>query len=136
MLRRLTGPPEQLAWVKDVDPDKRREAIVVLSSKRRYLREPYTKFYALSLTNDRDALVRGAAARALGLAGDPAYLPQLVAGLEDPVPVVRGDAAWAMDRVPGDSAIAPLTQHATQDASPDVRAACCRALRHYPLPQV
>jgi HEAT repeat protein len=132
----LAAPPEQVGWVDDPDPDKRREAIALMSSKPRYLQEPYTKFYALALTNDPDALVRAAAARALGLSGDPTYLPQLLAGLEDPSPVVRCDAAWAMDRVPGDSAVGPLARHAAADASPDVRAACCCALGHYALPQV
>ncbi|MCJ7543780.1 MAG: HEAT repeat domain-containing protein, partial [Phycisphaerae bacterium] len=107
-----------------------------LSSKKRYLQEPYTKSYALALTQDPDALVRAAAARALGLAGDPTYLPQLAAALEDRASVVRGDAAWALDRVPGDSAVEPLQKHAIQDGSSDVRAACCRALGRYGLSQV
>lgn len=125
-------PQEALGRLDDPDPDKRREAIVVLSSRQEYLQEPHTKFYSMAMANDRDALVRAAAARALGLAGDPNYLPQLVAGLEDASPVVRGDVAWALDRVTGDAAVGPLQKHTTGDASPDVRAACCRALRHYP----
>jgi HEAT repeat protein len=131
----LAAPPEQVAWVDDPDPDKRREAIAAMSSRPRYLQEPYTKFYAMALTSDSDALVRAAAAKALGLAGDPTYLPQLLAGLEDRSPVVRRDAAWALDRVPGDSAVGPLIRHATTDPSADVRAACCCALGHYSLPQ-
>lgn len=125
------GPQQALGQLDDPDPDKRREAIVVLSSRQEYLQEPHTKFYSLALVNDSDALVRAAAARALGLAGDPNYLPQLVAGLEDPSPVVRGDVAWALNRVPGELATGPLKKHATQDASPDVRAGCCQALRCY-----
>jgi HEAT repeat protein len=132
----LAAPPNQVEWVDDPDPDKRREAITMMSSQPRYLQEPYTKFYALALTADSDALVRAAAARALGLAGDPTYLPQLLAGLEDRSPVVRRDAAGALDKVPDDSAVAALVKHAATDPSPDVRAACCWALGHYALPQV
>jgi HEAT repeat protein len=132
----LAAPPNKVDWVDDPDPDKRREAITAMSSDPRYLHEPHTKFYALALTSDGDDLVRAAAARALGLAGDPTYLPQLLAGLEDRSPVVRRDAAWALDKVPDDSAVGPLAKHAATDPSPDVRAACCGALGHYSLPQV
>jgi HEAT repeat protein len=83
------------------------------------------------LAGDDDALVRAAAAGALGRVGDPNYLPALVSALKDRSAEVRLDTANALDLLTGEAAVEPLRKSATEDASVDVRAACARALRHY-----
>ncbi|MFA6134334.1 MAG: HEAT repeat domain-containing protein [Phycisphaerae bacterium] len=113
------------------DPDKRRASIVEWSGKSWGLKEPYTAYYAASLRKDNDALVRSAAAGALGQTHDAKYVGNLAAALEDASPQVRWDVAQALDDLPGKAAIGPLQKHATEDESADVRASCARALRHY-----
>ena len=113
------------------DADKRRSAIVTLSSRPWCLKEPYTKFYAAALAGDRDALVRAAAATALGKCGDPNYVDTLAAAMDDTSTTVRWDTAIALDKVIGESAVDPLRSGAVEDKSADVRAACAKALRHY-----
>ncbi len=113
------------------DADRRREGIRLLSDQPWGLEEPYLKGFAVHLAKDEDSRVRSAAARALGLAEDPTYLPNVVEAMGDPVAAVRWDAAVALDRLIGDEAIETLRSHATGDDSPDVRASCARALRHY-----
>ncbi|HAU39205.1 MAG TPA: hypothetical protein DCX07_16015 [Phycisphaerales bacterium] len=120
------------------DADTRREGVVLLSGHDWGLKEPYLEGYAKLLKLDEDALVRCVAARALGKAGDPKYLPNLLAALDDPAPTVRADAAEAIDRVlpraqsagQAGSVAAPLSAHALGDTSMDVRAQCARVLRH------
>ncbi len=118
------------------DPDKRREGIVGLSQKPWGLREPHLKGFALRLEIDRDASVRSAAVRALGKAGDPKYLPNIVTALDDKDATVRWDAAVALQSVVyGASAIEPLARHAAEDASVDVRESCVKALGNYRRPE-
>jgi len=112
------------------DADSRRAGILALSGRRGGLEEPYLKAYAL-LAEDPDPLVRSAAILALGRAGEATYRPTIVAGLEDSSPIVRADAAVSLDRMPGLEAVDPLSQHAVDDADPEVRVRCIRALRHY-----
>lgn len=124
------GNPSDMAMDPN-DADKRRLTIVKMSSVPWGLKEPYTKFYAAALAGDRDALVRASAATALGKAGDSNYVDALAAAMNDPSPAVRWDAAIALDKVKGESAVEPLRRHAFDDESADVRAACAKALRHY-----
>jgi len=126
------SPAEMVDMTFDADDaDARRRGIVLLSGNDWGLAEPYLKGYALLLANDRCGFVRSAAARALGKAGNTKYLPEIVAALADESPAVRCDAAVALDRVIGGAAVAPLREHAAEDSSADVRAACVKALRHY-----
>ncbi|GIW05261.1 MAG: epoxyqueuosine reductase [Dehalococcoidia bacterium] len=66
---------------------------------------------------------------ALGNSGDPAAIPALARALrEDPSPVVRGAAAWALGQIGGDVARAALT--AAEDSDPAVQAEIAAALAH------
>ena len=139
VVEKLTGPSpaEHVAGAFDPDdPDKRREGIVALSEKSWGLQEPYLRGYAALLRADESPLVRSAAVRALGKAGDPNYLPDVATALDDESAEVRLDAAAALDSLPGDEAIRPLMRRAQGDDADDVRAACARALRHYPRSDV
>ena len=118
------------------DADARRLGIVELTEEDWALREPFLKGYA-ALAHDEEPIVRSMAVMALGSAGDATYLPVLLEALErDPVNYVRVDAAGALIVVQGDAAIEPLSRHAQQDASMDVRLRCIRALAHYHRPAV
>lgn len=129
---------ELVAMVFDPDdPDKRREGIVGLAKKTWGLREPHLKGFALRLEIDRDPSVRSAAVRALGMAGDPKYLSNILTALEDKSPAVRWDAAVALQSVVyGTSAIEPLSRHAVEDASVDAKVSCIKALGNYRRPEV
>jgi len=131
------SPAEMVAMAFDPDDaDNRRQGVTELSSRSWGLQEPYLKGYATMVRNDDDPLVRSAAVRALGKAGDLTYLPDVVAALEDDEPSVRWDAAVALDSLVGPEAVDPLRRHAVEDEALDVRASAARALRHYPTPEV
>jgi len=132
-----TQPSALVAMAFDPDdPDRRREGVAKLSQKSWGLQEPYLKGYATLLKTDTDPLVRAAATRALGRAGDKTYLPDVIKALDDESACVRWDAAVALDNLADDSAVDPLRKHALEDASIDVRASSARALRHYRKPRV
>ena len=115
------------------DPDDRAAAIVSWSKNDWGLRGSYLQYYAMILNSDESPIVRSAAARALGKAGDTQYLPTLIAALaNDQSATVRWDAAEALDNVLGDEAVSPLQQAALHDKSADVRIASIKALRNYP----
>jgi len=123
------APSEQNVAANAVspDPDKRAGAITRLSSKDWGRTDTYLKFYALTLKSDESPVVRSAAARALGRAADPRYVPNLAAAMGDRVPAVRCDVAVALDSSPGDPAIEPLRTAALKDSSIDVRVAAIKA---------
>ncbi len=102
-----------------------------LANKDFGLEEPYLKGYAMLLRTDDDTLVRSAAVRALGKAGDVTYLSNVVRALGDKSGQVRWDTAVALDNLVGDEAVGPLRRGALRDESADVRAACAKALRNY-----
>lgn len=134
VMKRLKSPTpeEQVAMAFDPDDaDRRREGVALLSGNSWGLKEPYLAGYAELLEADEDELVRSAAARALGKAGDAKYLANLLAALSDGSDVVRWDAAVALDTVTGAAAVGPLQERALDDDSADVRSACAKAMRHY-----
>jgi len=139
MVRKVMPPSSKQQAVSLFDPDdadRRRKAVETLSSRSRGLKEPYLERYALLLTKDKNALVRGAAARALGKAGDRKYLTVIAGALSDESATVRWDAACALDNVTGKEAIEPLRKRVVSDESMDVRLSSVRALRHYNEPRV
>ncbi len=130
----FSGPPTKVMAAKAFDPDSadnRREGVVFLANKDFGLKEPYLKGYAMLLRTDDDPLVRSAAARALGKAGDVTYLSNVVRALGDRSVQVRWDATVALDNLVGDEAVDPLRRGAIRDESADVRAACAKTLRNY-----
>ena len=134
IMQKLTGPsPSQLVeWAFDPnDPDRRRMGVVGLSSKSWGLREPYLKGYGALVKTDKNPLVRAAAVRALGLAKDPNYAPDVTGALLDTNVAVRQDAATALDSVYNDTSARALQDHAINDIDQGVRAKSCRALRHH-----
>jgi hypothetical protein len=129
------SPYEQAQMAFDErDPDVRRTAIEKLSQNERVLRDPYLKRFAqLSKpVEEEDPSVRAVAVRTLGRAGDRKYMPEIIAALDDPDPMVRWDACVVLDRMPDEKAVIRLRQM-TMDANEtvDVRAAAATALKHY-----
>jgi hypothetical protein len=137
-------PPKELArnaFDPTVHPDTRREAVIKLSSYEWGLTETYLNGYDVILRAEmrkprgqRDLGLMSATIGALGKGQNPKYIPILVLALKLSIsPQVRWDAALALDKVIGDKAIAQLCRSSDPDveASVDVRAACCRAMRHY-----
>ena len=141
LLKFSFGPsPEELAAqaFESPDPDVRREAIIKLSDHSWGRAEPYLKGYAAIVTAElrkrgdrRHPTLICAAVRALGRGGDATYLPHVLVALKDVSAEVRWDAAAALDNMIGEKAVVALRSSALSDASVDVRAACCRVLRHY-----
>jgi epoxyqueuosine reductase len=61
------------------------------------------------------------AAIALGNLGDPAHVPDLARALEDPEPLVRGYAAWALGEIGGREARACVEASLLRETSADAR---------------
>src|SRR5438105_7398138 len=61
---------------------------------------------------------------ALGNVADRASVPALTAALEDPEPLVRGHAAWALGRLAGTAARAALERALSREADAEVRDEC------------
>jgi len=59
---------------------------------------------------------------ALGNAGSPAALPDLIHALHDPEPLVRGHAAWALGQIGGEAARNALARAAQSETDPHVLA--------------
>src|SRR6202171_6125693 len=66
---------------------------------------------------------------ALGNVADRGSVPALAGALDDPAALVRGPAAWALSRLGGPAARAPLTQALSREADAWVRDECELALR-------
>ena len=134
MSRKWNGPDiEQLtADVTNAeDPDLRRQAINDLSDSSAGNDAVTLDLFAEVLKTDPSALVRSAAATALGAGEDPAFLEALTVGLRDKADMVRWDTARALDELTGPAAVFPLID-AARDPAVEVRIAACKALRHYP----
>jgi len=66
---------------------------------------------------------------ALGNVADRASSPALTAALDDPEPLVRGHAAWALGRLGGSAARAALQQALSRELDAQVRDECALALQ-------
>ncbi len=78
------------------------------------------------------AVLRRNAAVALGNALDRAAVAPLIAALaQDPHPMVRGHAAWALGRIGAPRALAALQDRVDRDSDPDVRAEIRSALEPF-----
>ena len=67
---------------------------------------------------------------ALGNAGNPAALPDLAHAMNDPEPLVRAHAAWALGRIGGETARQTLLAAILTETASEVRAEISRALSH------
>jgi epoxyqueuosine reductase len=68
----------------------------------------------------RRGLLRNVAV-ALGNAGDRSAVPALATALQDPEPLVRGHAAWALGRLGGADAVLALQRAQGSEEDPMVR---------------
>ncbi|MCS7015962.1 MAG: tRNA epoxyqueuosine(34) reductase QueG [Gemmatales bacterium] len=84
--------------------------------------EEFTRKFAGTplLRARRDGLLRNAAV-VLGNRKDPSAVPALQQGLNDPSPIVRQAAAWALGRIATAEALAALRTHLPQEQHPGVR---------------
>lgn len=114
------------------DPDRRRQGINKLASRRYGQQDPYTRRYAQIARNDADWLVRATAIRALNRSRYRAATDLFIASLGDENAQVRLEAAKALANVPDPDAAPALTKivnNAGEDR--DVRIAAADALQHY-----
>jgi len=117
------------------DPDARRRSIALLQAARFGGAEPYVNLYRL-LIDDPDPTVRAACVRALGLHGDRSDVPAILRQLDDELPIVRWEAAKALQKLHHPEAVPPLIEHLSGDVDDDVRLECARALGQYPQSDV
>src|SRR5438132_11678394 len=73
---------------------------------------------------------------ALGNVADRASVPALTAALEDPEPLVRGHAAWALGRLGGTAARAALERALSREVDVELRGECELALQESGPPAV
>jgi hypothetical protein len=113
--------------LKSDDPEVRRKSVVALGESRE--RDPrIVKILCAVLEEDKEALVRAAAAEALGKVGDPSVIPSLVKALGDERYMVRWDAVKALGNLKAESAIPNIERMAKADRHSDVRQAAVNAL--------
>ena len=126
-------PIKEVKMMENQDsPDQRRQGIYKLVSKEFGQHEPYTRRYRQIAQTDTDPLVRAAAIRALNESRDRQAVPIFIAGLADPSPYVRLQAAKALSNVPDPTAADPLSRTLGNTAEQkDVRIAAAEALRNY-----
>jgi HEAT repeat protein len=130
------GTPEEAAanLFNVTNPDERRDAIAYLETKPYGHQPPYMRAYEMLMT-DSNPMVRAQVMRALGSSYQQEAVAHLVAGLEDPDPQVRRDAAIGLQFTFSSEAIGPLTRHATGDVDDDVRINAVRALQRADTPE-
>ena len=116
----------------DKNPDRRREAIYVLSDEGFGRKDPYIKYYAHMAESDEDVTVRAAALRALNRSRAQAYTGIYIASLNDPNPWASLEATKALANIPDPKAVPGLIKLLADDKQTrDVRIACADGLRCY-----
>lgn len=78
------------------------------------------RFSGTALMRAKWAGMRRNACIVLGNAGDPTVVPLLAEILDDPDPVLRAHAGWALGRLGGAEARAALRRAAEAESDPDV----------------
>ena len=99
--------------------DFRLETLLTMSQDH-YEQKVWPLLYYIRKENRR--LWQRNAAVALGNQGDPEAVPVLIAALNDPEPLVRGHAAWALGKIGGGKARAALEKRRRSDPDTKVRA--------------
>jgi len=117
------------------DADLRRRSITQLSTSSFGGEEPYVRTYRL-LSDDVDPTVRAACIKALGMHGTAADSPLIARFLADESPIVRWEAAVALQKIHDPAAARPLMDRLHADPDLDVRAAAATALGQYAQPAV
>lgn len=117
------------------DPDKRRQAVNLLSAAKFGGEEAYVKMYRI-LIDDPDATVRAACIKALGMHGTVEDVPLIVNHAGDAAAFVRWEVAQSLGKIHNPAAIAPLVKLMTRDEDGDVRMSAAAALGQYAEPAV
>lgn len=138
-------PAEAAAWSQDpFDDDKRYRGTNLLANAPFGGEEIYVRMYASKLgappatAPDADPGVRGIAARALGMHGDPVHAELIAPLLKEPNKNVRLEAARALQRLHNPKiveAMLPLLQQRVESEQ-DVRAEIATGLGQYAEPRV
>lgn len=134
------SPAEAAQWAIDpYDADKRQRGVLLLANAPFGGEAPYLRLYEMR-AEDEDAAVRMAAVKALALHGQVKHAPLLARLLrEDPSPLVRREAARALQRIHNPEAAVPALLEALdpeKEPDADVRAAAAVALGQYAQPRV
>ena len=119
--------------VDEFNPDNRRRGLSMLANAQFGGEDVYIELYEAAL-RDGDPAVRGVAVRALGTHGGPRHVGLIVEQLEDPSPLLRWEAATALQRLHEPRAAIPALLGAADDRrepDADVRAAAVTAMGQY-----
>lgn len=138
-------PAQAAVWSQDpYDPDKRYRGTNMLANAPFGSEDVYVRMYRMKLgappadKPDEDLGVRGVAARALGMHGDPADTRLIIPLLKEKDRRVRLEAVRALQRLHNPEAIdalLPLVDDA-KEPDKDVRAEAASALGQYAQPRV
>jgi hypothetical protein len=127
-------PPSPSKVARDAfnvyDPDTRRRAVNLLSTADWGDEAPYLRTYRL-LIDDPDPTVRAACLSALARHGEVEDVTLILPNLQHDDPLVRWEAAKALQRLHREDAVDPLIRRLVNDESVDVRMAAANALAQY-----
>ena len=120
-----------IANISGDDPDLRRGSILELADRKAGKTDTALALFTEVLKTDASPFVRSAAVTAIGMGENVAFIDGPVDAMEDPSPVVRWDAAKALEILVAPRGLDPLLRHAARDDSLDVRLACITAMRRH-----
>ncbi len=127
-------PPSPSEAARDAfnvyDADKRRRSVNLLANAPFGDEQPYLRTYRL-LIDDPDPTVRAACIAALGKHGTTDDVSLILRYLDGDSPVVRWEAARALQRLHHPDAVDPLIRAMAGDDEADVRIAAANALAQY-----